>query len=331
MNLPLVSIAIPIYGVEKYIEKCAISLFEQTYKNLEYIFVNDCTRDKSIEILKSIIDQYPHRKPFVKIISHQYNQGLGKTRNTAIQNCKGEFVISVDSDDWLELDAIESLVNKQVENDADIVYGNIIINENTRDKNFLIPCVSSKEDLLIHVLSQVYHHEVCSRLIKKSLYTDHEIKVEKGCNIAEDWQVSAKLIYYAGHIDFINRDIYHYYIDNASSYMRSKRTHEKIAEFYRNEIASLLIINNFFKDKEDDYKNTISKFVINRVYKYMIYASESNDQALFHDLNKALSECTDEDLLHYIGKNNKLILKAKRNYYIRKTILIYNRIFKHLF
>ncbi len=324
-HLPLVSVAVPIYGVEKYIERCAISLFEQTYQNLEYIFVNDCTKDKSIEILTSIIEQYPNRKPFVNIIEHQYNQGLGKTRNTAIQNCSGEFVISVDSDDWLELDAIESLVNKQKENNADIVYGNIILNENTRDKNFLIPRVSNKEDLLVHVLSQALHHEVCSRLIRRSLYTDHEIKVEKNCNVAEDWQVSAKLIYYAGKIDFIDKDVYHYYIDNTSSYMHSEKTHEKIAVFYKHEIASLSVINNFFKDKESIYKDTISKFLINRINRYMIYACKKNDHALFCDLNNYLSECNNNDLVKYIGTDNKLILMAKRNYFVRKAVLLFQR------
>lgn len=65
-----VSICVPIYGVEKYIERCAISLFEQTYKNIEYIFVNDCTQDNSIDVLKSIIEKYPVRKNCVRIINH---------------------------------------------------------------------------------------------------------------------------------------------------------------------------------------------------------------------------------------------------------------------
>ena len=67
----LVSIAVPIFGVEKYIERCAISLFEQTYQNIEYVFVNDCTKDNSIHLLNSIINRYPKRKPFVKVISRR--------------------------------------------------------------------------------------------------------------------------------------------------------------------------------------------------------------------------------------------------------------------
>ena len=116
-----VSICVPIYGVEKYIERCAISLFEQTYKNIEYIFVNDCTQDNSIDVLKSIIEKYPVRKNCVRIINHERNKGLGAARNTAITNATGMFIMHVDSDDYVEKDIVERLVKKQNENNSDIV------------------------------------------------------------------------------------------------------------------------------------------------------------------------------------------------------------------
>ena len=69
--MPLVSVIIPVYGVEPYIERCARSLFEQTLKDIEYIFVDDATKDHSIEILQNIIEEYPERKNQVRIIHHQ--------------------------------------------------------------------------------------------------------------------------------------------------------------------------------------------------------------------------------------------------------------------
>ena len=74
MNNPLISILVPIYGVEKYIQRCVESLLEQTYRNIEFIFVNDYTKDKSVEILKEIIDSYPNRKSQIKII--QFSKGI---------------------------------------------------------------------------------------------------------------------------------------------------------------------------------------------------------------------------------------------------------------
>ena len=70
MNNPLVSIIVPIYNVENFIEKCATTLFEQDYDNIEYIFVNDCTLDNSIGVLKEIIEKYPNRKSGIKIINN---------------------------------------------------------------------------------------------------------------------------------------------------------------------------------------------------------------------------------------------------------------------
>ena len=89
-----VSVCIPVYGVEKYIERCARSLFEQTMRNgVEFVFVNDCTPDKSIEILEHVLAKYPHRKEQTKIINLPENGGVGRARRIAIENCTGEYII----------------------------------------------------------------------------------------------------------------------------------------------------------------------------------------------------------------------------------------------
>ena len=100
-----VSILVPVYGVEKYIERCARSIFEQTYHNLDIVFVDDCTPDKSIEILKRVLEEYPGRKAQTRIIRHAYNRGLSAARNTAVAAATGTFLTHVDSDDWIELNA----------------------------------------------------------------------------------------------------------------------------------------------------------------------------------------------------------------------------------
>lgn len=121
MFLPLVSVLIPVFRVERYIERCARSVLEQTYQNIEYIFVDDATDDASIDIIERIISEYPDRQERVHIIRHQSNKGLAAARNTAVDTCHGVFVFHVDSDDWVETDAIELMVRKQHETDADII------------------------------------------------------------------------------------------------------------------------------------------------------------------------------------------------------------------
>ena len=118
---PLVSIGIPIYNVESYIQRCAKSLFEQTYDNIEYIFVNDYTPDKSVNILQDLLDEYPNRKKQTIILHNTKNLGLSTTRNIAIDSMTGQFVMWVDSDDFIEPDMVEKLIIAQSSNDADIV------------------------------------------------------------------------------------------------------------------------------------------------------------------------------------------------------------------
>ena len=122
----LVSILVPIYGVEKYIRRCAISLFEQTYFNIEYIFVNDCTNDDSIIILENVINQYPNRQSQIKIIQHETNKGLGEARNTAVAAANGDYLFHVDSDDYIDPYCIEKCVKKQLDTNADVVSVNIM-------------------------------------------------------------------------------------------------------------------------------------------------------------------------------------------------------------
>ena len=92
------------------IERCARSLFEQTYTNIEYVFIDDNSPDHSIEILKTTLEDYPDRIQQVKIIRESVNIGLSAVRNKAVSMMSGEFVIWVDSDDFVELDMTEKLI-----------------------------------------------------------------------------------------------------------------------------------------------------------------------------------------------------------------------------
>ena len=116
-----ISIIIPVYGVEKYIEKCVRSLFEQTYENLEYIFVNDCTKDSSMEILKTVLSEYPDRISNVTIINNEKNIGQSGSRKKGILAANGHYMIHCDSDDWVDLDYYEKIAKKAEETDADII------------------------------------------------------------------------------------------------------------------------------------------------------------------------------------------------------------------
>lgn len=119
-NNPLVSIGIPVYHVEQFIEKCLLSVLNQTYSNIEIITVDDCGNDKSMDIVYDIQKHHP-KGLHIKILKHEVNKGLGEARNTAIDNATGKYIFFLDSDDFIEPEAIELMVNEAEKHHTDAV------------------------------------------------------------------------------------------------------------------------------------------------------------------------------------------------------------------
>lgn len=216
-----VSILVPVYGVEKYIERCARSLFEQTYDNIEYIFVDDCTPDKSIEVLKRVLEEYPHKKEYVHIIRHESNRGVAAARNTAVENCKTEFLMYVDSDDWIEDDTVESCMEKQKEGDYDIVAFDFLKHNKQYDEHRLQTDILSPKDFALKLIDGRCVHAVWCSLVRKKLYIENNISFIEGVNMAEDFLVMPRLAYCANRVANFHRTLYHYCVENVNSYSNS--------------------------------------------------------------------------------------------------------------
>lgn len=122
MEAKLVSYIIPVYNVSTYIERCAKSLFTQTYGDIEFIFINDCSTDDSEVKLRKVIELFPNVQCRVKIISNKTNLGSATTRNIGLSNATGDYVMFADSDDWVESNYVESMVNTIEASEKDIVY-----------------------------------------------------------------------------------------------------------------------------------------------------------------------------------------------------------------
>lgn len=119
-NMPLVSIGIPIYNVELFVEKCLRSVFSQTYQNIEILTIDDCGKDHSMDIVYNLQNNHP-RGYQINVIKHEANKGLGEARNTAIDNAKGKYIYFLDSDDFIEPDTIELMVNEAEKHQTDAV------------------------------------------------------------------------------------------------------------------------------------------------------------------------------------------------------------------
>ena len=110
-SMPLVSIGIPVFNVEPFIEKCLISALDQTYQNIEILTIDDCGKDHSMDIVYKL--QMNHSRGHqIRVIKHDINKGLGEARNTSIENAEGKYLYFLDSDDFIEPNTIELMVNK---------------------------------------------------------------------------------------------------------------------------------------------------------------------------------------------------------------------------
>lgn len=208
----LISILIPIYKVEKYIERCLHSVLGQTYDNIEYIFIDDCSPDKSMRILEEVVKQYPDKRNFVKVISHTENKGIAQTRNELLGIAKGEYCIFIDSDDFIELNTMEILYNKARETDAEIIRYNYY--ENYGEGKYIVVKneeAQNREQLLKIAISSLSGVDSMWKLfVKRSLYVDYCLSFENGINACEDYIMSVKLFYFSKNtIDIL--DVLYYY------------------------------------------------------------------------------------------------------------------------
>ena len=289
-----VSVATPVYSVSRYIERCARSLFEQTYDDIEFVFVDDASPDNSMEILRGLLPLYPGRNNSIKIITHPHNRGLSAARNTAVEHCSGDFIIHVDSDDYLEKDAIEKLVEMQARTGADIVSGDAVSHTRQGDFPFDEPDYPDKYAMLRNLTGQMGHHMIWGRLIRKSLYTDNHISAEEGCNVGEDWQAIVPLVYYSNTIAHLHSRIYHYNCMNPASYMAQKNStgiNEKIA---RQDFRSLEIVKGFVEGKDQQLYSLIKATGRTFAHSIMDECVKQNKHSLFLYFSRELD--ADNDL-----------------------------------
>lgn len=192
----IISVCIPVFNTEKYLAQCLESLFNQTISNkCEFIIVNDCSPDNSAVIIDKLVKKYSTLS--IKTITHNENKGLAVTRNTALFNASGEYIINIDSDDWCEPDYLEKMLEIAKRDDADIVI--------SQCKN-----ISENEDLVKLTLEHKIPFTVWTKLIRRDLFTKNNLKWIDGINVGEDVIISSKLLFYAKKISFTEKVFYHY-------------------------------------------------------------------------------------------------------------------------
>ena len=311
-----VTIAVPVYGVEAYIEKCAESLFEQTYPNLEFLFINDCTPDRSIEIIERVLERFPNRKDQVRIINQEVNKGCPAARNLAVQLATGDFIFHLDADDYIEKDAISTLVIEQKATDADLVVANYVI-ETPNETGLVRYCDISKpkKEIVKDCLDDKSSQSVWGILIRRQIYMDNNIRADESFHVGEDWQVAPLLLYYAQKIAYVDKVIYHYQLSRPNSITITSQT--SITKKKNQLICFVKTMNcllESFKDKGQTYLDVIYRKKAILVQDAMIYSCKDRDKESFQYLLSELKSI-DDRYLSELGNTNLIVSVLKRNYY----------------
>ena len=259
-----VSVLIPVYGVERFIEQCAASLFDQSYPDLEFVFVDDCTPDDSMSKLQEVMSRYPNRQGQVRLLRHDVNRGLGAARLTALHAATGDFVINVDSDDFLPVNAIQLLVDQQRQKDADIVSGKIrIYEEGGQSRDLPVAQYEKKKVLKLMFIQNTMPHNLCGRLVRRSLFSVHGIEPVEGVNQAEDYAVTPRLYYAANVVDYVTDVVYYYQVFASDTF--SDAISPRHVQSY---MKAAGLVNDFIliRDQTGDYSFAIETGMLNVFY-----------------------------------------------------------------
>lgn len=255
MNPVKVSIIIPVYCVEKYIERCALSLFNQTFDDIEFIFINDASTDKSIEILQSVIELYPNRN--TKLINKRNNEGLPAARKTGVLESVGEYIVHVDSDDWVEPTFVEHMYQRCIEEDADMVYCNVL-EEYDDHTEYIAQKTLDKEAYYRSCLRFISKFYVWNRMVKRDIYKDVDFP-QYGMN--EDYVLVTHLISKCKKVAHLDEYLHHYirYNENSISY-DIKRKRERIVE----EILNIKLVYDriLHSDEAENYRFELDNQIV---------------------------------------------------------------------
>ncbi len=314
----MVSIIVPVYNVEKYLDKCLESLVNQTFKDIEIVLINDGSKDNSLAILKK------WEKTDSRIIVYdKENEGLGETRNYGVRVCKGEYIMYVDSDDWVDITIVEKLYNSLIKFDSDIsVCDRYSYREEVCDYEYIKNNIDNKD--VIHVkdnkkiifdISTVAY----AKMYKKQLILDNNIKQPDG-----EWEdiIIPVTLALAEKISYVNEALYFWVSDRSGSitnsldfldnikyleYLVSSFKNHNIYDSFYNELLLIAKYRASWNTKkaiinvDQNYRDQMT-----RVQKYAItinkfFAKNNMDIRLKYDNE-------DSDLFYVLGSYNLMIV-----------------------
>lgn len=213
--MALISVIIPVYGTEKYIARCLDSVLTQSFKDFEIIVVNDCTKDKSMDI----VGKYAQLHNNIKVVEHSTNQGLMVARKSGYKIASGKYIVFLDSDDTLPKTALGKLYSEISDSDAKIVSGGyryIFDKGNSEERHPQNPGIYKTKEAIELCLQGKMNHNLAFAIFERKLFDKNYITIPHQTN-GEDLILFYQLVKEAGAIKIIPDIVYDYYQNFASS------------------------------------------------------------------------------------------------------------------
>lgn len=265
-----ISIIIPVYKAEHVIERCVRSLMEQTLREgIEYVFIDDCSLDKSVDVLKKCLLDYPHRLSQVTILENEHNMGPSDTRKRGVNVAKGEYLGFCDADDWVDVTMYESLIEASKGMQNDIVVSDYYCVRNAGNEYFkILPCASPRGALSKLDDWHSFSYAMWNQILRKSLL-EEQIKHIYPTRYREDTYLMMRCYYFAHSIAFVNKPLYHYNLLGTDSLIHNRNmSYDGWLEQKENII---LISELLMSNKQDEclFKRAINcfKFSVKLEYK----------------------------------------------------------------
>lgn len=200
---PLVSILVPVYNTEHYLPRCLDTIVNQTYRSLQVVVVDDGSRDGSLEVARQYAEQYS----FVEVL-HQDNAGVAAARNNLLAHMQGDYVIFVDSDDWIEPDMVEFLVDKVNESGADVVTCGMVVGEKEVTTDYTETLWDREETVRRFLFHNELSGSLWNKLVKTSLL--HNLQFDTRVSYGEDALFTWHYLQRINSLLFTTRRLYHY-------------------------------------------------------------------------------------------------------------------------
>lgn len=245
--MPKVSVIIPVYNVEQYIERCARSLFEQTLDDIEFIFVNDCTPDGSMSVLTNVINDYPTRVEQLKIINHDVNKGLPTACRSGLAIATGDYVIHCDSDDWVDKTMYQKLLEKAENEHCDMVVCGYSITDGYHFLSTMLNEFKGFKSIKHAIIADQIPNYTWNKLIRRDLF--NYIEEWPKYNLLEDVAIITPIAYHCKSIEKIDEPLYFYY-KNEASICHDTKGKNKAKQIITNTDLAIKHIRDHGGDKE---------------------------------------------------------------------------------